>query len=199
MLTDSFTPPPPPSVPNFDKEKEETLVYEGLPPLKPKRAEAEIVVFENVATVYMVESGEVREVWNRGWDASSSSQEHHGLGIAVIQNGSMVCFGRRTSCHSSLPSDADKGEAKGEVQVHHIDLKGGSIAPGLLTHGAPGAASYGSTLGLEEIALEPSTGDGKVLDPLAGGAKLGAIGGRGAGVPVVRAVDGLQFNGRDML
>lgn len=205
-MADTFTPPPPPppSVPNFDQEKEETLVYEGLPLLRPKRAEAEVVIFENVATVYMVEGGEVREVWNREWDASPTStiQEDKGFafGIAVVQNGSMVCFGRRESCHPFLASLVNVNEGQGKVRIHHIDLKGGSIAPGLLTHGAPGTASYGSTLGLEEIGMEPSTGDGRVLDPLvAGGEKLGMIGRGGEGVSAVRAVDGLQFNGRDML
>ena len=69
-----------------------------------------------------------------------------------------------------------------------IDLKGGSLAPGL--------TSYGSPLGLVEISLEPSTNDGVVLDPLVDG-NLPSI--LGKDTAIIRAVDGLQFQGRNTL
>jgi hypothetical protein len=66
-----------------------------------------------------------------------------------------------------------------------IDLKGGSISPTLV--------SYGSSLGLSEIQGEISTGDGTVFDPLIGPVPSAAE------QVLVRAVDGLQFAGRDAL
>jgi hypothetical protein len=69
-----------------------------------------------------------------------------------------------------------------------IDLEGGSLAPGL--------TSYGSPLGLVEMIFEPTTNDGVVLDPLVDG-NLPSILGRDTAI--VRAVDGLQFNGRNTL
>ena len=69
-----------------------------------------------------------------------------------------------------------------------VDLKGGSLAPGL--------TSYGSPLGLVEIRLEPSTNDVTVLDPLVDG-NLPSILGKDAAI--IRAVDGLQFQGRNTL
>ena len=68
-----------------------------------------------------------------------------------------------------------------------LDLEGGSLSPGLTTYGAP--------VGLEEINQEPSTADGVVPDPLLGSVPKVA-GGEGA---LIRAVDGLQFGGRDTL
>ena len=69
-----------------------------------------------------------------------------------------------------------------------VDLKGRSLAPGL--------TSYGSPLSLVEIRLEPSTNDVTVLDPLVDG-NLPSILGKDAAI--IRAVDGLQFQGRNTL
>jgi hypothetical protein len=60
---------------------------------------------------------------------------------------------------------------------------------------SPGFITYGSPLGLDNIDQEPSTNDGKVLDPLTTNMPS-IIGGEGS---VIRAVDGLQYGGRDML
>ncbi|KAI0253986.1 hypothetical protein BJV78DRAFT_1280411 [Lactifluus subvellereus] len=95
-------------------------------------------------------------------------------GVVVVRNGSVACFGSERSCSATLGHD-----------VRIIDLQGGSISPSLV--------SFGTALGLSEIQGEVSTGDGDVFDPLV--------------VPVsptaerllVRAVDGLQFAGRDAL
>ncbi|KAH9012023.1 carbohydrate esterase family 9 protein [Lactarius pseudohatsudake] len=62
---------------------------------------------------------------------------------------------------------------------------GGSISPTLV--------SYGSSLGLSEIQGEISTGDGTVFDPLVAPASSAAE------QVLVRAVDGLQFTGRNAL
>ncbi len=75
----------------------------------------------------------------------------------------------------------------GEEDIERIDLKGGTIMPGLTTFGSP--------IGLVEIRLESSTNDGVVFDALTGGVPA-IVGGDTA---LVRAVDGLQFGGRNTL
>lgn len=67
-----------------------------------------------------------------------------------------------------------------------VDLQGGSIAPALV--------SAGSQLGLQEIAMEPSTADGLVFDPLS--MKVPTILGEHT---LMRAADGLIFGTRDAL
>jgi hypothetical protein len=69
-----------------------------------------------------------------------------------------------------------------------IDLKGGVLTPGLLT--------YGGYIGLSEIEIEPSTNDGidYGLPPFDM-----KIPNRTGKEPLVQAVDGLQFQGRDTL
>ncbi len=58
----------------------------------------------------------------------------------------------------------------------------------------PGLISFGSPLGLEHITSEASTNDGSVPDALTGNTP--AILGSDA---FIHAVDGLQFESRDML
>lgn len=78
------------------------------------------------------------------------------------------------------------GPCGGEME-EIVDLEGGSLAPGLTTFGSP--------LGLVEIQMEKSTNDGVVIDPLMG--KVPSI--VGGDEAVIRAVDGLQFEGRNTL
>ena len=78
------------------------------------------------------------------------------------------------------------GPCGGEME-EVMDLEGGSLAPGLTT--------FGSLLGLVEIQMEKSTNDGVVFDPLTGRVPS-IVGGDEA---VIRAVDGLQFDGRNTL
>ncbi|KZV84970.1 hypothetical protein EXIGLDRAFT_623616 [Exidia glandulosa HHB12029] len=89
----------------------------------------------------------------------------------VVERGQVVC-----NADCVVPKDV------GRV----VDLKGGALAPGLVTFGAP--------LGLVEIDAESSTSDGVVHDVLRGGVPsiLGSD-------PIIRAVDGLQFSGRSAL
>lgn len=68
-----------------------------------------------------------------------------------------------------------------------VDLEGGAIGPGFI--------SAGSLLGLQEIALEASTVDGPVFDPLLG--PVPEI--LGGSLALIKAVDGLQFETRDAL
>ncbi|KAJ7746634.1 hypothetical protein B0H16DRAFT_1556562 [Mycena metata] len=67
-----------------------------------------------------------------------------------------------------------------------VDLQGGSVSPALV--------SAGSMMGLQEIAMEQSTTDGGVFDPLS--MEIPTVLGEQT---VIRAVDGLQFGTRDAL
>ncbi|KAH9061388.1 carbohydrate esterase family 9 protein [Lactarius vividus] len=96
-------------------------------------------------------------------------------GVVIVLNGTVACFGPENSCF------LDGSRAPLRI----IDLKGGSISPTLV--------SYGSSLGLSEIQGEISTGDGTVFDPLVAPVSLVAE------QVLVRAVDGLQFAGRNAL
>ena len=161
-----------PETPDFDDEAEAALKYEGLPPLEPAHAKSNFIVFRNVSSVYRREGGRVREVFH----ASAAGAE----GVVVASEGKVVCAGSLVECPESLYQD---GGARPEM----VNLEGGSVAPGLVTYGAP--------LGLEEITAERSTIDGYALDPLTD--TIPAIaGGDGA---IDAAVDGLQFGTRDAL
>lgn len=93
----------------------------------------------------------------------------------VIEDGVIVCTGQGLDCRDLLDHNVDI-----------INLEGGSLAPGLTT--------YGSPIGLVEMRLEPSTNDGLVFDPLE--KDIPSIFGE---LPVIRAIDGLQFGGRNTL
>ncbi|KAI0085133.1 carbohydrate esterase family 9 protein [Irpex rosettiformis] len=127
-----------PETPNFDKEAQETLEHDGLPPLIPKKSTTHSVVFTNVSDVIIRQSGEIQEV------VSAQSNDN----IVVVDGGHIVCSGAASACSQSISGDG----------VEYINLHGGAIAPGLITFGSP--------LGLEEIQGEPSTSDGYAFDPL---------------------------------
>lgn len=127
----------------------------------------------------------VKSVWHYTAEGHVESlfDEDEGTGRSVfVQDGEIVCVGGGNS--DSLCGSLDDEAGVDEV----VDLKGGSLAPGLTSYGAP--------LGLVEISLEPSTNDGVVLDPLVDG-DLPAI--LGKDTTIIRAVDGLQFQGRNTL
>jgi hypothetical protein len=156
-----------PAVPNFDKEAADAVKYEGLPPLYPETATYN-VMFTNVKAVYIPASGDVQQVF---------SAQNDSLGVVLVHNGVVICFGLQSSCLTSTIS----------ADAKVVDLRGGSISPGLV--------SFGSQLGLEEINQESSTNDGAVYDPLTKAIPK-ILGGDGA---MVRAVDGLQYATRDAL
>jgi hypothetical protein len=159
-----------PKVPNFDREAEEAVVFEGLPPLLPERAFTDVILFTNVKSVILPRLGDLAEAYTALGDET---------GVVVVRNGDITCYGSEAAC----PLD----DLTGGEQVRMVDLQGGAISPGLMT--------YGSPLGLQEIEAESSTGDGPVIDPLSGRVpKL-----VGGDIPFVRAVDALQFAGRDSL
>ncbi|THU95633.1 carbohydrate esterase family 9 protein [Dendrothele bispora CBS 962.96] len=160
-----------PSVPNFDKEAEDAVTYDGLPPLRPSSTFSETVVFTNVKSVYS-RSGDVVEAVYTAQDAIT-------YGTVVVRNGRLICTGTETTCLSSSILD--------DPEVSYVDLEGGSLSPSLLTFGSP--------LGLSNIDQEDSTNDGVVLDPLIASVPK-IVGGDSA---LIRAVDGLEFQTRDAL
>ncbi|KAF5321841.1 hypothetical protein D9619_001862 [Psilocybe cf. subviscida] len=167
-----------PRVPNWDKEARETVEWEGLPPLLPPKKKGslreEVVIFENVKSVHVIKSGAVVNLAPTAVKATSS-----GLLMAVAVNGSIACYG--DDCASFASGHA--GEA---VKATYVDLEGGEIVPGLV--------SYGCSLGMDHIMMAPSTVDGSVYNPLEEDAPK--ILGEG---PVIRAVDGLQYQTRNSL
>ena len=162
-----------PNTPNFDKEVEETLKHDGLPPLEPTRAKSNTVVFTNVTSIFLREEYSVREAF------SADEADAFSAGVVIVRDGQLACFGSAASaCASSVRPEED---------AEFVDIEGGSIAPGLVSTGAP--------LGLQEIDQEASTQDGYVFDPLTEGVPE-IVGGSGA---LIRAADGLQFATRDAL
>jgi len=171
-----------PQVPNWDKEKNETVEWEGLPPLKG---------WKNGGSVRLIGVKSVVGLQNPRFGSEDHDDEITELSFdegrtILVQNGKITCVENiRGECSRSTVVTPDEDE-----QETLIDLQGGSVALGLTT--------YGSPLGLVEIRLEPSTNDGEILDPLVDG-NLPALlaGGKESGV--VRAVDGLMFEGRNTL
>jgi hypothetical protein len=152
-----------PGQPSYAKERQETLDWDGLPPLRGFPVEKQ-VVFRNV-----------KEVWTRGKDKieESYAAPEDTLGVVVVEGGKVSCIGSEDDCVVS-----------GGDHTVDVDLRGGSISPGLLT--------FGSALGLEEIASEPSTADGRMLNSLVVDVPsiFNDVGG------MVRAFDALMFETR---
>ena len=123
-----------PETPNWDKERKVALRWDGLPPLEGRISSTK-VVFTNI-----------KEVWKRSWNgdierafpSESFAAQHLRLGTVIVEEGRVTCIGVHCSDSSGNATE--------------IDLHGGTISPGLM--------SYGSPLGLEEIASELSTSDG---------------------------------------
>ncbi|KAJ4497806.1 hypothetical protein C8R41DRAFT_758876 [Lentinula lateritia] len=152
-----------PGQPSYEKERQDTVDWDGLPPLKG-RGEGNRVVFRNV-----------KEVWTRGRNSIDESfvADEDEFGIVIVEQGRIICAGSADDCIIS-----------GDERTVDVDLHGGSISPGLLTFGSP--------LGLEEIASEPSTTDGRLFNSLAVDVPFvfHDVGG------IVRAVDALMFDSR---
>ncbi|KAL0956500.1 hypothetical protein HGRIS_002644 [Hohenbuehelia grisea] len=160
-----------PKVPNFDKEANDAVKFEGLPPLEPAKSIAGTTLFTNVKTILVNQGGSIRELLS----AANEAQ----YGTVLVRGGKIECSEVGVVCVRAAESTDDR------VQV--VDLEGGSISPGLVSFGAP--------LGLETINQEPTTNDVTVYDPLVK-AVPGIIGGD---TSVIRAADGLQLGTRDAL
>ncbi|ESK86843.1 carbohydrate esterase family 9 protein [Moniliophthora roreri MCA 2997] len=157
-----------PKTPNWDAEAVEAVKFDGLPPLEGKKVgkvgqSGEGVVFDGVGSMYVKRGGKVVELF--------SLSPGSGWASVLVKEGKVSCIAgiETTEFRSCVQDDFRNGE-----QVR-LDLKGGSLSPGL--------TSYGSPLGLVHINAEDSTKDHPASD--ANG--------------VIRAVDGLLFESRDAL
>ncbi|KAI0374139.1 composite domain of metallo-dependent hydrolase [Pilatotrama ljubarskyi] len=166
-----------PSPPDFSEEAKRAVEYEGLPPLAPTRRE-EVVVFSNVSSYWVRHHVEEPMVdLFASPSVESEDAPSKARGVVVVSRGRVICSGRVGvgQCATYLSGPG----------AQFVNLQGGAIQPGL--------TSSGSSLGLSEIAMESSTGDGLVVDPLT------------VNQPtlidsyVARAVDGLQFGTRNAL
>lgn len=113
------------------------------------------------------------------WDRSDSGD----LSEVVLEesDGVMMFVDGELSCSSIRGGDSCPATFDDDVTV--VDLEGGCLCPGL--------TSFGGLLGVSEIEMEPSTNDGSVYGPF--DREFAAVG------DLVRAADGLSFEGRDML
>jgi hypothetical protein len=158
-----------PQVPNFDKEAKEAIKYEGLQPLTPSD-KVDSTIFRNVRRVYHRDTSGRRV---RSQDYTHGSE----YGVVVVKRGKIVCQRDASHCaqyRAQYPP------------LKEIDLEGGVIAPGMLTYGGP--------IGLAEIEAESSTNDGVAFAPIKQTTPE-LIGDHS----LMRAADGLQFQGRDTL
>lgn len=160
-----------PEIPNWDKERQRTIDWEGLPPLGGIRTR-EAVVFLNVSELWIrhPEHGIVQQ-FNAGFKEFDPEDQ-----VVVTDSGKVTCVGPLDSCAGFMSSDSER-----------TNLRGGVISPGL--------TSFGSILGLQEIEQEASTGPGKLYDALIQNVPdiVGDIGG------VERASDALLFQTRNAL
>jgi hypothetical protein len=126
-----------PHVPSWDEERREAVLWEGVPPLGPKKAVRGAVVLRNVAEVFVRTEEGIKERWSRDKD-----------GVVILRDGTITCVGEEGQCLQEV----------GEDEKVEIDLQGGAVGPGLMTFGSP--------LGTEEISYEWSTGDGSLYNAI---------------------------------
>jgi hypothetical protein len=155
-----------PVTPNFDDEAKSAVEFVGLPPLEATPITSGAVLFRNISSMWQRDASGVHSVFQ----ARSADDE----GVVLVERGEIICAGLAETCDSFVSGD----------QLKVINLEGGSITPALV--------SAGASLGLQEIALEESTSDGSVLDPLQD--SIPAAFGEGS---IIGAVDGLVFGTRD--
>ncbi|KZV70092.1 carbohydrate esterase family 9 protein [Peniophora sp. CONT] len=152
-----------PETPDYDVEAAETLVRQGEPTLEGITRVTDRVVFLNVSAVYVRGKTGIEQI--RSVSAASESPS------CVVVEGGII---------------TDDGcEAASDAGVVLVDLKGGEISPALV---APA-----TSIGLQEIAMEESTTDGQIPDPLVD--TIPSI----LKNTLARAVDGLQFASRDAI
>jgi imidazolonepropionase-like amidohydrolase len=120
-----------------------------------KRRVSSVRLF-NVSRVYSIEGekGDMKIT-------STRIQQHESV---LLSGGRVACVGDKSVCQEA-----------GSVEKH-IDLKGGTVIPGLI--------AFGSSLGLTDIVAEPATKDGSVDALISSN--------------TARAVDGLRLGGNDL-
>lgn len=161
----------PPKTPSWDKEAKEAVKYRGLPPLKGDNA-AEVILYNIKSSWERQPSGRFVEVQAEPQVTKDNRTWYDS--IMHFAEGELVCSSFRPGllCLQDRLPDVPK-----------IDLEGGSVGPGL--------TSFGGYLGVVEIDQEPSANDGNSYGPF--DKEFAVVG------DLSRAVDGLSFDGRDML
>lgn len=159
-----------PKTPDFDNEAKEAVEYEGLPPLRQKESTPRTILFTNLTNTWIRKGNKIHSIFNDLTSATDRAER----GVIGVTAGNIVCV------------TAKECEQFESLVDRIVDLEGGAIQPGLVT--------YGSKLGLQEIAMEKSTVDGPVFDPLTH--TIPKILGEDT---VIRAADGLQYQTRDSL
>ncbi|KAJ6570161.1 carbohydrate esterase family 9 protein [Mycena vulgaris] len=103
-----------PTVPDFDKEAQETVEHEGLPPLEPTTVATRRVVFVNVRSVLSPGPSGLEQLYEDSPSAPGT--------VVVAEEGRIACVG---ACSMDVAG------------ATVIDLQGGSISPGLVSFGSP--------------------------------------------------------------
>ena len=101
----------PPKVPDFETEKEKTVRYDGLLPLRPNMTVGGRVAFRHVRELY---TRDERDYLNFGLDV------REGMMDVIVERGRVTCVGR--------VCDVENADAV-------VDLRGGAIVPGLMSFG----------------------------------------------------------------
>ncbi|KAF9481821.1 hypothetical protein BDN70DRAFT_830235, partial [Pholiota conissans] len=162
-----------PSTPNWDKERNKTIDWEGLPPLEGLKSTGSIL-FTNVKEVWQhSRDGGIEQTFGALNTLDHSERQQGELRNVLVTEGKVICIGQTCPI------------AQGDVVTK--DLRGGVISPGLMTFGSP--------LGIEEISSESSTADGETYDAFKFDVPK-ILDDSGA---VVRAIDGLMFATRNAL
>ena len=170
ILPGSIPPSKAPQTPDFEEEAKEAVEYDGLPPLWPKKATSQAILFTNFTNIWIRKGNKVHSVF----DDLTTPTDRAERGVVGVKAGSIICV------------TAKECKQFESLIERIVDLEGGAIQPGLVT--------YGSDLGLQEIAAEKSTVDGPVLDPLTH--SIPKVLGKEA---LIRAADGLQYQTRNSL
>ncbi|KAK7444035.1 hypothetical protein VKT23_015432 [Stygiomarasmius scandens] len=198
-----------PKVPDFTKEREEVVKWDGLPPLGGWGSEKDkdggrMVRFTGVKSMWVrdrysarvadagVANVGIKMLFDEVEDLDQKKAKS-GTWSVVVKDGLIICYepedSMSTTEYTACPSYVS------QTSIHTVNLSSGSLSPGF--------TSFGNPLGLVEIRLEPSTNDGDVWDPLTDGnppAVFGTSPSSGAGdASITRARDGLFFGGRNTL
>jgi len=157
-----------PNVPDWKRERQEALKWDGLPPLDVDRV-SEALVFANVSAVLTRGAKGIEHLFR-------PSASDKARGVVIVHGGKIICTGVRDACNHLVPNEA-----------RLVNLEGGVLAPAFI--------SFGSSLGLQEIEYEPSTGDGIPFNPFAEDVPgvMKDLGG------IVQAADALEFQTRNAL
>jgi hypothetical protein len=99
-----------PKTPDFSREAENALKYEGLPPLVSRRSDSDLVIFTNVSSVLVKHCDGIREVF--------SASEASVSGNVIVEKGKTVCIGNASTCSVS----------RHDSNVQLVNLEGGSIS-----------------------------------------------------------------------